>query len=102
MKEAIICGLPDLRLVSRQTCVSGFVTALLCSDCGEALGQDRVVGGSDATIEEWPWQASMQKDRQHVCGAPWCLWCGSSQRHTASTVMGRISIAGVWCWEGPT
>ncbi|KAL0994276.1 hypothetical protein UPYG_G00120110 [Umbra pygmaea] len=56
-------------LVSRETCASGSVMALYCSDCGEALGQDRVVGGSDASIEEWPWQASLQKDQQHVCGA---------------------------------
>ncbi|CAB1316310.1 unnamed protein product, partial [Coregonus sp. 'balchen'] len=55
-------------LISRETCISGSVIALSCSDCGDAVGQDRVVGGSDTTIEEWPWQASLQKDHQHVCG----------------------------------
>ncbi|XP_024260928.1 transmembrane protease serine 4-like isoform X2 [Oncorhynchus tshawytscha] len=55
-------------LISRQTCISGSVIALSCSDCGDAVGQDRVVGGSDTTIEEWPWQASLQKDKQHICG----------------------------------
>uniref|UniRef100_A0A8C7WJX9 Transmembrane serine protease 4b n=1 Tax=Oncorhynchus mykiss TaxID=8022 RepID=A0A8C7WJX9_ONCMY len=46
------------------------VLTILCvsPDCGDAVGQDRVVGGSDTTIEEWPWQASLQKDKQHVCG----------------------------------
>ncbi|XP_029556602.1 transmembrane protease serine 4b isoform X3 [Salmo trutta] len=61
-------GLLHTALISRQTCISGSVIALSCSDCGDAVGQDRVVGGSDTTIEEWPWQASLQKDKQHVCG----------------------------------
>ncbi|XP_038843302.1 transmembrane protease serine 4b [Salvelinus namaycush] len=67
-------GLSDTRSACQhlgytlQTCISGSVIALSCSDCGDAVGQDRVVGGSDTTIEEWPWQASLQKDKQHVCG----------------------------------
>uniref|UniRef100_A0AAY4ALS7 Transmembrane serine protease 4a n=1 Tax=Denticeps clupeoides TaxID=299321 RepID=A0AAY4ALS7_9TELE len=38
------------------------------ADCGIALGEDRIVGGVDTAIEDWPWQASLQWDGQHLCG----------------------------------
>ncbi|KAJ6653180.1 hypothetical protein lerEdw1_010053 [Lerista edwardsae] len=41
-----------------------------CSDesCGDNLRAPRVVDGSPAAIETWPWQASLQHKGQHVCG----------------------------------
>ncbi|XP_023813065.1 polyserase-2 isoform X2 [Oryzias latipes] len=37
--------------------------------CGRAPLNLRVSGGSSvATAGQWPWMASLQKDRQHVCG----------------------------------
>ncbi|KAL2095344.1 hypothetical protein ACEWY4_010063 [Coilia grayii] len=52
----------------QESCSSGSVISLSCSDCGFALGEDRIVGGSSTSIEEWPWQASLQWKGQHRCG----------------------------------
>ncbi|XP_010793417.1 transmembrane protease serine 4-like isoform X2 [Notothenia coriiceps] len=51
-----------------RVCKSDSVISLSCSDCGEVGFQDRVVGGSDAFIEDWPWQVSLQQGGQHSCG----------------------------------
>uniref|UniRef100_A0A8K9V0X5 Transmembrane protease serine 4-like n=1 Tax=Oncorhynchus mykiss TaxID=8022 RepID=A0A8K9V0X5_ONCMY len=51
-----------------QVCNSGSVISLTCSDCGERGRSDRIVGGVDASIEEWPWQVSLQQNGQHTCG----------------------------------
>ncbi|RXN05214.1 transmembrane protease serine 4-like isoform X1 [Labeo rohita] len=49
-------------------CVSGSVVSVSCSDCGEVVGEDRIVGGVDTAVEHWPWQVSLQWNHQHVCG----------------------------------
>ncbi|XP_077422327.1 transmembrane protease serine 4a isoform X1 [Vanacampus margaritifer] len=54
--------------VDRSACRSGAVVSLSCSDCGEGDPQNRIVGGTDATIEDWPWQVSLQQAGQHTCG----------------------------------
>ncbi|XP_017284442.1 transmembrane protease serine 4a isoform X2 [Kryptolebias marmoratus] len=51
-----------------QECKSGSVISLTCSDCGQVRGQDRIVGGADTLIEDWPWQVSLQQNGQHSCG----------------------------------
>lgn len=53
---------------SRSVCRSGSVVSLSCSDCGQVGSQDRIVGGTDAVIEHWPWQVSLQQGGQHTCG----------------------------------
>ncbi|XP_062995104.1 transmembrane protease serine 4 [Elgaria multicarinata webbii] len=53
---------------SGRQCLSGLVVSLSCSSCGNNLRLPRVVGGDPASIEEWPWQASLQHKGQHVCG----------------------------------
>ncbi|XP_026233198.1 transmembrane protease serine 4a isoform X1 [Anabas testudineus] len=52
----------------RLACSSGSVVSLSCSDCGQGHAQDRIVGGTDAYIEDWPWQVSLQDSGQHTCG----------------------------------
>ncbi|XP_023153648.1 transmembrane protease serine 4a isoform X2 [Amphiprion ocellaris] len=54
--------------VDRSVCRSGSVISLSCSDCGHGGPQERIVGGSDALIEDWPWQVSLQQGGQHTCG----------------------------------
>ncbi|MBN3310773.1 TMPS9 protease, partial [Amia calva] len=37
--------------------------------CGLTLGlEDRIVGGTDTTVEHWPWQVSLKINGQHTCG----------------------------------
>ncbi|XP_037630806.1 transmembrane protease serine 4a isoform X1 [Sebastes umbrosus] len=54
--------------IDRSACRSGSVVSLSCSDCGQAGSQDRIVGGTNAVIEDWPWQVSLQQGGQHTCG----------------------------------
>lgn len=54
--------------IDRSVCKSGSVISLSCSDCGQVGLQDRIVGGTDAFIEDWPWQVSLQQGGSHRCG----------------------------------
>ncbi|XP_020494954.1 transmembrane protease serine 4a isoform X1 [Labrus bergylta] len=54
--------------IDRSACKSGSVVSLSCSDCGKVGSQDRIVGGTDAFIEDWPWQVSLQQGGRHTCG----------------------------------
>ncbi|TRY57368.1 hypothetical protein DNTS_024952 [Danionella cerebrum] len=49
-------------------CLTGAVVSVSCSDCGEVMGEDRIVGGEDTAIEHWPWQVSLQWNHKHQCG----------------------------------
>ncbi|KAJ8280216.1 hypothetical protein GJAV_G00051940 [Gymnothorax javanicus] len=51
-----------------QSCSTDGVVSLTCSDCGEKPAQDRIVGGKDTVIEDWPWQVSLLLNGQHTCG----------------------------------
>ncbi|XP_071351875.1 transmembrane protease serine 4a isoform X2 [Trachinotus anak] len=51
-----------------RVCRSGSVVSLSCSDCGQVGVKERIVGGTDAVIEDWPWQVSLQQGGQHTCG----------------------------------
>ncbi|XP_062275555.1 transmembrane protease serine 4a isoform X1 [Scomber scombrus] len=54
--------------IDRSVCKSGSVVSLSCSDCGQVGSQDRIVGGTDAFIVDWPWQVSLQQGGHHTCG----------------------------------
>ncbi|XP_061448476.1 transmembrane protease serine 4 [Rhineura floridana] len=68
LREVILQG-GELRWRdSERQCLSGLIVSLSCSSCGYNLRSPRVVGGSPASIETWPWQASLQHKGQHACG----------------------------------
>ncbi|XP_062844440.1 transmembrane protease serine 4b [Trichomycterus rosablanca] len=81
-------------LTVRDQCTSGSVISLSCSDCGEVLGGDRIVGGADTEIEAWPWQVSLQWNTQHVCGGSLISrrWVISA----AHCFTGRIKELSMW------
>ncbi|XP_077915049.1 transmembrane protease serine 4 isoform X1 [Halichoerus grypus] len=49
-------------------CLSGSLVSLHCLACGESLKAPRVVGGETASVDSWPWQVSIQYNKQHICG----------------------------------
>ncbi|XP_076968893.1 transmembrane protease serine 4 [Tamandua tetradactyla] len=53
---------------SNGSCLSGSLVSLHCLACGENLKAPRVVGGEKASVDSWPWQVSVQYNRQHICG----------------------------------
>ncbi|XP_072810027.1 transmembrane protease serine 4 isoform X1 [Vicugna pacos] len=49
-------------------CLSRSLVSLHCLACGQSLKAPRVVGGEKASVDSWPWQVSIQYDKQHICG----------------------------------
>ncbi|XP_072282764.1 transmembrane protease serine 4-like isoform X2 [Pyxicephalus adspersus] len=50
------------------TCASGSVISLSCIDCGSNHKKERIIGGQETSIENSPWQVSLQYMGQHSCG----------------------------------
>ncbi|XP_074131770.1 polyserase-2-like isoform X2 [Sminthopsis crassicaudata] len=38
------------------------------AECGRPLRQDRIVGGSDASLGKWPWHVSVNRKGSQICG----------------------------------
>ncbi|XP_053561881.1 transmembrane protease serine 2 [Bombina bombina] len=58
------------KLYRSNSCSSGSAVSLRCINCGYSTkaSRTRIVGGSQASIGEWPWQVSLQVNQKHVCG----------------------------------
>ncbi|XP_045653561.1 transmembrane protease serine 5 [Ursus americanus] len=53
---------------SRNSCASGQIVSLRCSECGVRPLASRIVGGQAAAPGRWPWQASVALGSRHTCG----------------------------------
>ncbi|XP_072342598.1 transmembrane protease serine 5-like isoform X2 [Scyliorhinus torazame] len=77
----------------RDSCASGNVVKLKCSDCGEKHGFFMIVGGQEAEMGSWPWQVTLYYNYKHTCG-------GSIIDHywviTAAHCVHRLSNARNW------
>uniref|UniRef100_A0A8C1WEW5 Transmembrane protease serine 4-like n=1 Tax=Cyprinus carpio TaxID=7962 RepID=A0A8C1WEW5_CYPCA len=98
---------PDIQsfLSVSDRCFSGSVVSVSCSDCGEVVGEDRIVGGVDTAVEHWPWQVSLQWNHQHVCGgallskrwvisAAHCFTGRTRELSQWTLVLGQTEVAG--------
>nr|XP_031299555.1 transmembrane protease serine 5 isoform X5 [Camelus dromedarius] len=52
----------------RDSCTSGQIVSLKCSECGARPLASRIVGGQAVAPGRWPWQASVALGSRHTCG----------------------------------
>lgn len=66
--SAVGTGHPDLSLGASVGSVPLSQPRCPLTDCGQSVRTPRVLGGSPAAIEAWPWQVSLQYRKEHICG----------------------------------
>ncbi|NXN09958.1 TMPS4 protease, partial [Indicator maculatus] len=52
---------------SRSCVANVLLCCCLAEGCGESVRTPRVLGGTPAAIEAWPWQVSLQYRKEHIC-----------------------------------
>uniref|UniRef100_A0A8D2BZ83 Transmembrane protease serine 5 n=1 Tax=Sus scrofa TaxID=9823 RepID=A0A8D2BZ83_PIG len=77
----------------RDSCTSGQIVSLQCSECGARPLASRIVGGQAVAPGRWPWQASVALGSRHTCGgsvlAP--SWVVTAAHCTHSFRLSRLS-----------
>ncbi|XP_019367765.1 PREDICTED: transmembrane protease serine 13 [Gavialis gangeticus] len=63
--------------LNSSSCPMGKYVSLRCTSCGQRTSS-RIIGGTEAPVNRWPWQASLQYGPIHICGgtiidAQWVL-----------------------------
>ncbi|XP_030897321.1 transmembrane protease serine 5 isoform X7 [Leptonychotes weddellii] len=61
-------GLLEEVWLPRNSCTSGQIVSLRCSECGAGPLASRIVGGQAVAPGRWPWQASVALGSRHTCG----------------------------------
>ncbi|XP_027437289.2 transmembrane protease serine 5 isoform X12 [Zalophus californianus] len=61
-------GLLEEVWLPRNSCASGQIVSLRCSECGAGPLASRIVGGQAVAPGRWPWQASVALGSRHTCG----------------------------------
>ncbi|KAM9079889.1 transmembrane protease serine 5 [Megaptera novaeangliae] len=61
-------GLPEEVWQPRDSCTSGQIVSLRCSECGTRPLASQIVGGQAVAPGRWPWQASVALGARHTCG----------------------------------
>nr|XP_035944073.1 transmembrane protease serine 5 isoform X3 [Halichoerus grypus] len=61
-------GLLEDVWLPRNSCTSGQIVSLRCSECGAGPLASRIVGGQAVAPGRWPWQASVALGSRHTCG----------------------------------
>eukprot|EP00069_Balaena_mysticetus_P014336 bmy_22246T0 len=61
-------GLPEEVWQPRDSCTSGQMVSLRCSECGTRPLASQIVGGQAVAPGRWPWQASVALGARHTCG----------------------------------
>ncbi|MBN3300153.1 TMPS2 protease, partial [Amia calva] len=81
-------------LLFSDSCSTNSVVTLRCIDCGtRAAPSTRIVGGTQATLGQWPWQVSLHVESRHLCGGSiitpyWIV--------TAAHCVEKFSDPGLW------
>ncbi|CAL9699060.1 unnamed protein product [Knipowitschia caucasica] len=84
-------------------CLLGKESEAQLDVCGRAPLNNKIVGGEDAPAGSWPWQVSLQRFGQHICGGSlinrkWIMsaaHCFSSERTRGWRVsLGRDNLKG--------
>ncbi|KAE8621369.1 hypothetical protein XENTR_v10004799 [Xenopus tropicalis] len=118
LNTSVAEGKLQSRVYKSFVCTSGVVT-LRCIECGSSTKNvgNRIVGGSQASLGDWPWQVSLQFNERHICGGsiitpnyiltaahcvegvysspyPWTVYVGSLYKSTGGTRYSVKSLIG--------